>query len=133
MKKPTVLLVNDSEVLNVLHSAVLEAEGFETAVAVDGAQAVEMCLALRPNAVVMDIDMPVMNGIEAMHRLRIETDAGRISRTGVVVTSAHLDDTRRRQCMDAGALAAFQKPIESADFIAAVRAAVAAHQTAGPA
>lgn len=52
--------------------------------AADGAEAIELCRDLRPDAVVMDLLMPIMNGFEAIERLREEfPDLGIVAYTGV--------------------------------------------------
>jgi CheY-like chemotaxis protein len=70
MKKPRVLLVDDDRsVLDALGS-VIESEGFELISAVDGHQAVER-LRLQPSDIVLlDLNMPVMGGVDALERLR---------------------------------------------------------------
>jgi CheY-like chemotaxis protein len=66
----TVLLVDDSpgvrEVLRILAEGQLEVVGE----AADGAQAVELAERLRPDAIVLDQEMPVMTGLQALPRLR---------------------------------------------------------------
>jgi two-component system response regulator MprA len=67
---PLVLVVEDDEDTRFLYMAVLSAMGYRTAGEADGAQGVEAALRIRPYAVLMDVSMPVMTGIDATRRLR---------------------------------------------------------------
>ncbi len=64
----------------------------------DGHAAVELAEKLRPDVIVMDVAMPVLNGIEATRRILIRCPA-----TKVIVLSAHNDDAYVKQALDSGA------------------------------
>ena len=64
-----VLLVEDDVNQALLYQQELEADGFETALARNGREAVDMVATEKPDIVVMDISMPGMDGIEAMGRI----------------------------------------------------------------
>jgi DNA-binding NarL/FixJ family response regulator len=90
---PRVLVVDDDRMYAEAAAAVLsiddrlEVVGF----AADGRQAVEQALGLRPDVVVMDIHMPVMNGLDATRFLLSALPSLRV----VLVTSSTSDDDRR--------------------------------------
>ena len=65
----TILIVDDDKNLRRLYKAELEAEGYRTILAENGRQAVELFDRETPDAVVMDIRMPEMDGLEAMARM----------------------------------------------------------------
>src|SRR4051812_46130916 len=80
------LIADDEPGIRALLRAVLELDGWEVRDAVDGEEAVAMAEAYRPDAILMDLMMPITNGIDAVHRIR-EQEANR--ETPVVVVSAH--------------------------------------------
>lgn len=69
-KAPQILIVDDEKMLADLLAQDLSLQGSETFTANDGFQAVQVARKLRPDAIVMDVMMPVMDGIEAMERIR---------------------------------------------------------------
>ena len=68
--KPIILLVEDNENNRYLAQFLLEREGFSVALAVNGKQALEAARLSKPDLVVMDIQMPEMDGYEAVAILR---------------------------------------------------------------
>ena len=68
----TCLVVDDSRVIRKVARRVLEDIGFEIAEAADGMEALAWCRAAMPDAVLLDWNMPVMNGIEFLRQLRGE-------------------------------------------------------------
>jgi DNA-binding NarL/FixJ family response regulator len=73
-----VLVVDDEALLRTAFSSLIEAEDDleVVGVAADGRQAVELAAGLAPDVVVMDVRMPVMDGIEATRRITRDEDAG---------------------------------------------------------
>lgn len=86
--------------------------------AVDGAAAVAMVADLRPDVLVTDIGMPVLNGIQATERLRELGEA-----TAVVILSMHNEDTLVRRALQAGARGYVLKDSVTEELIMAIRAA----------
>ena len=68
----TCLVVDDSRVIRKVARRVLEDIGFEIAEAADGMEALAWCRAAMPDAVLLDWNMPVMNGIDFLRQLRAE-------------------------------------------------------------
>ena len=101
-----VLLVEDHELYAQTLRMLLASNGRIEVVgrAVDGAEGVRAALALRPDVVLMDISMPVLDGIEATRRLRRRLCAVRI----VMLTSSR-DEHDRRDALAAGADAYLMK------------------------
>ncbi len=87
-------------------------------VAVDGAEAVEQCAVLSPNVVLMDLDMPVMDGIEATKRITAARP-----QTAVVVLTAFSDRPRILGALEAGACGYLLKDVEADEVGNAIRAA----------
>jgi DNA-binding NarL/FixJ family response regulator len=100
MERITVLLVDDHMIVREGIRALLEAEGDIEVVgeAQTGRQAVQLTKRLRPDVVVMDIGMPLLNGLEATRQILKALRA-----TRVLILSAHSDDEYIRQAVILGA------------------------------
>jgi two-component system chemotaxis response regulator CheY len=72
MPARTCLVVDDSAVVRKVSRRILEESGFIVAEAIDGRQALEACRQAMPDLVLLDWNMPVMNGIEFLKALRDE-------------------------------------------------------------
>ncbi|XCN71215.1 MAG: response regulator [Candidatus Electrothrix aestuarii] len=70
MEKKKVLLVDDEESILLLYSEEIEEEGFAVEVAHNGDQALERFKASQPDLVILDINMPGMNGIEVLRQMK---------------------------------------------------------------
>jgi len=114
MKQITVLLAEDHMIVREGLRALLEAEGDIAVVgeAETGRQAVLLAKKLRPAVVVMDIAMPLLNGLEATRRIRKV-----VPTTRVLILSAHSDDEYIRQVILLGAAGYLIKQT-SADLLA---------------
>jgi CheY-like chemotaxis protein len=71
-RAPLVLIADDAEDVLASHGAILEDAGFRVATARDGEEAVAQALALRPDVILMDLAMPVLDGWEATRRIRAD-------------------------------------------------------------
>lgn len=115
-----VLLVDDHGIIrDGLGRLISALEGIAlVGVAADGAQAVEQAAQLSPDVVLMDLDMPVMDGIEATRQI---TAAG--PATAVVVLTAFSDRNRILGALEAGACGYLLKDVEAEEVGNAIRAA----------
>ena len=95
--------------------------------AADGAEAVDLALAERPDVVLMDLSMPVMDGIEAIRRVRGSDPEARI-----VVLTSFSDRERILDALDAGAIGYLLKDAEPDELIRGVRAAAAGEAPLAP-
>src|SRR5208283_165634 len=96
MKRITVLLAEDHMIVREGFRKLLESEDDIEVVgeAQTGRQAVELTRKLRPAVVVMDIAMPLLNGLEAMRQIRKA-----VPTTKVLILSAHSDDAYVQQAI----------------------------------
>ena len=107
-KKALILVVDDSAEYRELLAWILERYGFETITAQSGREAVDLAIKCRPALVLMDLNMPGMNGDEATRAIHAEP---RTRETPVVAVSADCSDYRvQRWAVKAGFVAALAKP-----------------------
>ncbi len=124
-QKKTILIVDDDDDLRDLLSEQLEAEGFAVQSAANGADGVETATQLRPDLVLMDLDLPDFNGREAAGKLR---DAG-VHSPIIMLTAASGDDDTIKG-LEAGAGDYVTKPFKFTLLLARVRAQLRAHDQA---
>ena len=117
--KPTILVVDDDRAILKGAHLRLRACGFETIEAHDGGEGVASALKDRPDAIVMDVRMPRMDGLTALNELQ-DNDATR--EIPVVMLSASLID--QQQALDAGARFFVSKPYDGKDLVGAVQTAI---------
>jgi DNA-binding NarL/FixJ family response regulator len=121
-RKITVMLVDDHTLIRQGVRVLLEAEADIVVVgeAEDGRHAVEMALDLHPDVVVMDIAMPLLNGIEATRQI-----LAALPKTRVLVLSAHSDEEYVDRVTALGAAGYVLKQSSLQDLATAIRAAQA--------
>jgi CheY-like chemotaxis protein len=104
-----VLVVEDNEMSSDMLIRRLSRKGYEVVLAVDGAQAVDMARAHRPDIVLMDISLPVMDGLSATREIKGALDTGDIP---VIALTAHAMAGDEEQCRAAGADDYDTKPVD---------------------
>jgi DNA-binding NarL/FixJ family response regulator len=126
----TLLLVDDQPLLRLAYRTVLEIQpDLEVAgEAGDGQQAVAMTRALRPDVVLMDVRMPVLDGIEATRQIVGAGSAARV----LVLTTFNLDEYVYA-ALRAGASGFLLKDVPPADLVTGVRAVAAGDAVVAPA
>lgn len=107
-----VLVVDDNPVNQLVARGQLEALGFDVVVAADGLEALDSCCDVPPDMVLMDVDMPVMNGLEASEHLREMQRVGTLPPFPIVAATSGDDEARREACSKAGMDGFLSKPME---------------------
>ena len=105
----TVLVAEDFEDTRYLMRVELEQRGFRIVEATNGEEAVAVALRERPRIVLMDIGLPVMDGIDATRHLRASAET---RDTVIVAVTAHHESEYRTKALDAGCNAYVTKPID---------------------
>ena len=107
--RSTVLVVEDQEDNRRILSVYLDYVGYRVLSAVNGAEGIAAARSERPDVIVMDISMPVLDGYEALRLLR---DDPELSSTPVIALTAHALSTDREAVLAAGFDSYLAKPIE---------------------
>ena len=113
-----ILIVEDNDKNRKLERDVLQFHGFKTAEAESGEEGVRLAGELLPALVLMDIQLPGINGIEALRQLRADPRTGTIPVMAVTASAMTQD---RQKILAAGFDGYQSKPINVKDFVAAVR------------
>jgi CheY-like chemotaxis protein len=113
--------VDDNPTNRVVASAMAVALGYEPVDVTNGLEAIDACLALHPAAVLMDINMPEMDGIAATQRIRTEQQSGRMAAFPVLGATADADPETAQAGLRAGMDSVMTKPLLFADVAAELR------------
>ena len=118
------LLAEDHPVNQRVVQAILAGGGMEVTTVGDGAQALEAFTARRFDLVLMDMQMPVMDGLAATRAIRAAEQAEGRARTPLIMLSANAMAQHLKEAADAGADSHLAKPITPGSLMAAIEAAV---------
>jgi CheY-like chemotaxis protein len=106
---PRVLYVEDNEMNRDMLSRRLQRRGFEVLIAEDGEQGVILAAAEKPDLILMDMSLPVLDGWEATRRIKAAPDTRCIPIIGL---TAHAMAADRDKCLEAGCDDYDTKPVE---------------------
>ncbi len=113
----TILLAEDNEANQRTFVGYLQAKGYTVAVAWNGEEAIAQAQATNPALILMDIQMPKMDGLTAIRRLREDP---RFAHTPIVALTALAMPGDRERCLDAGANLHLTKPVRLRDLTSAI-------------
>ncbi len=118
-----VLIAEDETIIRLDLRQMLEEHGFVVCgEARDGNEAIELARELQPDLALLDVRMPVVDGIECARRIHAERPIP------IVIVTAHSDRALVERALAAGAFAYLSKPFRAADLIPAIRAALVRHK-----
>lgn len=120
--RPLVLVAEDDALIRMDLKEMLEEEGYAVLEAGDGAQAVELALENLPALCILDIKMPVMDGLTAAQRISEE----RVS--PVLILTAYSQRELVEKAADAGAMGYLVKPFQKQDLMPAIEIAKGRYQ-----
>ena len=105
----TVLVAEDDEDIRLMMVTLLRLKGYKTAEARDGQETLDVACSARPDVILMDLQLPRLNGFAVARFLR-QTEA--LRRVPIIVVSAHDPAKHRNLVLAAGCNAYVQKPID---------------------
>jgi CheY-like chemotaxis protein len=105
----TILLVEDNEMNRDMLSRRLERKGYQVLIAVDGAQGVAIAQAQKPQLILMDMSLPVMDGWEATRQIRAMPET---KTTPIIALTAHAMAGDRERVLEAGCDEYETKPVD---------------------
>ena len=111
---PTVLVVDDERQIATIARDYLTRAGFAVTVTGDGASAVEIARARRPDLVVLDLGLPKLDGLEVARVLRRESDVP------IIMLTARVDESDRLRGFEVGADDYLTKPFSPRELVARV-------------
>jgi two-component system cell cycle response regulator DivK len=114
-----ILIVEDNERNMKLLREVLQVSGYRTVEAVTGEAAVELALRRAPALVLLDVQLPGLDGVATLARLR---DDERTAAVPVLAVTAQAMEGDRQRFLDAGFDGYLAKPVDIGELVAAVRA-----------
>ncbi|HEX9888944.1 MAG TPA: response regulator [Nitriliruptorales bacterium] len=114
-----ILIVDDDPDIRTFLEVTLELAGFEVQAGINGADAIEKALSVQPALIVMDVMMPVMDGMESCRRLRADA---RTSHIPIIMLTARAQGTDKVEGLAAGADDYVTKPFDPDELVARVEA-----------
>lgn len=126
--KPRVLIVDDDKDFTQGTRVMLEGAGFEVSIAENGLRAVEEIDIFQPDVIILDIYMPVMDGVKVCKFIRIEK--GNVDLPIIAIT-AYDDETKKAEILASGANLYLTKPIDGPDLLNQVRQIIAKAREGG--
>jgi diguanylate cyclase (GGDEF)-like protein len=125
MNEPRVLLVDDQPDVLAAHVKLLQRDGYRVTLAADGESALRLAAEELPDVIILDVDMPVMDGFEVVRRLRA---LRRTALLPVLFLSGHGEAPRKVKGLELGADDFILKPVDYSELKARIGAALARAQ-----
>lgn len=117
-RAPLILVVDDSITVRKATAKVLERHGFEYALAKDGQEALELLVSLRPAVMLLDVEMPRMDGFDCAKNVR---ESPRHRDLPIIMITSRTADKHRQRAMSLGVDAYLGKPFREDDLMEQVR------------
>jgi len=116
MSRQIVLVVDDDHNIREILSLYFTKEGFQVEEAADGVEAIRKIDQVKPNVIILDIMLPILDGIEVCRQVR------KFSRVPIIMLSARVEDEDRIMGLELGADDYIVKPFNPREVIARVNA-----------
>jgi signal transduction histidine kinase len=117
--KVVILLADDNQIITETIADYLTAKGYQIILAINGIEAIEKARENHPDLILMDIQMPEMDGLEATRRIRADTELAEIP---IIALTALARPNDRERCLEAGANDYLSKPISFKGLAATIKA-----------
>ncbi len=118
-RQVVVLVAEDNQANMETMTGYLESRGYRPLEAENGLQAIEIARSQRPDIILMDIQMPDLNGFEAIGRLRQIPECAKMP---IIALTALASPPDRQKCLDAGADRYVTKPVKLSQLVATIEA-----------
>ncbi|MEM9005256.1 MAG: PAS domain S-box protein [Cyanobacteria bacterium P01_F01_bin.86] len=115
---PLILLAEDNEANIVTLSSYLQAKGYRILVATNGQEAIELAQAELPHIILMDIQMPDMDGLSAIEQIRQRPN---LKNTPIIALTAFAMEGDETRCLAAGANKYLSKPVKLKQLVASIQ------------
>lgn len=112
-----ILIVEDNEINMKLIRTILRSRGYLLVEARDGEEALQSIVIERPDLILMDIQLPKIDGLEATRRIRAMED---LKDTQIIALTAHAMEGDKEKILDAGCDGYIAKPINTRTFISEI-------------
>jgi CheY-like chemotaxis protein len=119
-----ILVADDSPVNQAVAKGLLELQGHTVHLAGTGREAFEVCRGEAFDVILMDLEMPEMDGLTATRRIR-ELDGNANVATPIIALTAHEADDVRARCVEAGMQAVVCKPLQPRELFAVLESLAA--------
>jgi DNA-binding response OmpR family regulator len=121
MNEYLILIVDDDpKQLKILTGNIMEYNpGYKLIITTNGKSAIDIAKSNKPDLILMDWEMPVMNGVEAIRHLKALEETKSIP--VIMVTGTHNETEKLKEAMDAGAIDFVNKPYNAVELIARIR------------
>jgi len=114
VQKKKIMLIDDSSTNNILYESILSEEGFEVTVVSNPLLAIQNIKSEKPDLIILDLRMPVLDGFQIMEKIRGDKEIPSIP---VIVLSAENSREAEQKSYDLGAALYLNKPIGIDDII----------------
>ncbi len=112
--KPVVLIIDDSVTVRKVTTRLLERNGFETQIAKDGVDALDILQSLTPDIILLDIEMPRMDGFEVANQVRHNS---RLKGVPIIMITSRTGEKHRERAMSIGVNAYMGKPFQEQNLL----------------
>jgi CheY-like chemotaxis protein len=116
---PKILLVEDNEMNRDMLSRRLQRKGYEVVIAVDGEQGVSMASSERPDLILMDMSLPILDGWEATRKIKATPESQAVP---VIALTAHAMAGDQERCVAAGCDDYDTKPVDLSRLLGKIEA-----------
>ena len=116
-----ILLVEDNEMNRDMLSRRLERRGYEVYIAIDGQEGIKLAQMEKPDLILMDMSLPILDGWEATRRLKADENTQSII---IIALTAHAMAGDREKALDAGCDDYDTKPVEFSRLLAKIQDAL---------
>lgn len=114
-----ILLADDNQIMTETIADYLQAKGYQVVLAHNGLQAIDKARETHPDLILMDVQMPEMDGLEATRRIRADTEIAEIP---IIALTALAKPHDKERCLEAGANDYLSKPISFKGLAATIKA-----------